>query len=844
MRGCVALFAIGIAALIPVKAAEVYSGVTHHFTIPPQDEEVLLTDLTFTVIPGSKNLTIEVETDDFSDDVDLFVRFGLPPAEQGGTILADYSSTTAGSGDEEIKATANSNPPLQTGIYHIGLLVKTLDTEIAGTILATTEKGGTVQTFIVSTFENLDDEGWTRNFPASDLPGSTSGDFGGISFVDPAGFIRYVDTNGPSRDFAVAPAKFLGDLSQFTDARFEFDYRHSSGFGPFFKVSMILIGADSAYTWVGTVPPNNEWTHFRVELIDSEWSRTAGSATFTEVLQDTQRIELSMDQSPQGETNDLDNFALIGGPPSGPTGAPDGPRSSTFEFGLDGWTRNYPPVAIPGATIGSIDSGIVLGNPGKDSMGFLKFVDSGQRSDDYAVAPRKFLGNLSTLDRPWFEFDYRHIEGAFSKDRVNLRLVGLETVYTWASARARSTWQHFRVPLNKDNWVRFVGEAAFNQVLANLQRVEVSMDLADGPEVNGLDNFHLRTEYVSPSGRALFIVPDRIVASGSLGGAPIEPLIVEVTGTATTVDWRASVRPESVTWLYLNLATGTTPSALELNFDPAGLGAGVYEAEVLIREAEFGVPRVAIPVTLVLDDSLIRPRISQGGVVHSVEAGLPLSPGVLATVFGDNFAPAEQEVGFVPGTTSLLREALGVKVLINFKNGGLIEQAPLLYVGPKQVNFQMPFAVAGRPSVEVVVMSNDRISERTEVLITPAGPGLFVFDGNRAAVVNQDGALNMPAAPADRGSVILAFLTGAGEVEPAIASGSAAPAEPLSFPTADVRATIGGVEVKVLSLVMAPGFVGLVQANIEIAEGLAPGDHELVITVGGWVSNGAVISVR
>ena len=45
-----------------------------------------------------------------------------------------------------------------------------------------------------------------------------------------------------------------------------------------------------------------------------------------------------------------------------------------------------------------IDSGIVLGNPGKDSMGFLKFVDSGERSDDYVVAPRKFLGIwLSTL---------------------------------------------------------------------------------------------------------------------------------------------------------------------------------------------------------------------------------------------------------------------------------------------------------------------------------------------------------------------------------------------------------------------------------------------------------------
>ena len=844
MRPLAAVLAIGIIALVPVKAAEVYSGVTHHFTIPPQDEEALLAELTFTVVPGSKNLTIEVETDNSADDVDLFVRFGLPPAEQGGVIFADYSSTTGGSGNEEIKATPNSNPPLQTGIYHIGLLVKTLDTEITGTILATTETGGTLQTFIVSTFENLDEEGWTRNFPASDLPGATSGDFGGTFFVDPAGFIRYIDTDGPSRDFAVAPTKFLGDLSQFSSARFEFDYRHSSDFGPFFKLSMILIGRDSAYIWVGAVPPNNEWAHFTVELSEAAWTRTAGIAAFGEVLQDTRRIELSMDQSPQGEMNDLDNFALIGGPPSGPSGAPDGPRSSTFEFGLDGWTRNYPPVAIPGASIGSVDSGIVLGDPGKDSMRFLKFVDSGDRSDDYAVAPPKFRGDLSELDRPWFEFDYRHIEGAFSKDRVNLRLVGLGTVYTWASARARPAWQHFRVPLNEDNWVRFVGESEFNQVLANLQRIEVSMDLSDGPEVNGLDNFYLRTEYVSPSGRALFIAPDRIVASGSLGGALIEPRVLEITGTATAVNWTASVRPESVKWLYLNVATGTTPSQLELMFDPFGLSAGVYEAEVLIREAEFGVPRQTVPVTLVLDDSLIRPRINSGGVVHSVEAGLPLSPGVLATVFGDNFAPAEQEIGFIPGTTNLLREALGVKVLIKLKNGGLIEQAPLLYVGPNQVNFQMPFAVAGRSSVDVVVMSGDLTSERAGALITPAGPGLFVFNGNRAAVVNPDGALNVPAAPADRGSVILAFLTGAGEVEPAIASGAAAPTEPLSFSTADVRATIGGVEAKVLSLVMAPGFVGLAQANIEIPEGLPPGDHELVITVGGWVSNGAVISVR
>ena len=193
----VAILAIGIIALVPLKAAEVYSGVTHHFTIPAQDEQTLLTELTFAVVPGSKNLTIEVETDNPADDVDLFVRFGLAPAEQGGAILADYSSATAGSGNEEVKATAGSNPPLQTGIYHMDCWQDPRHRDYRNHPRDNRDRGNSPNLYRLHLREPR------RRRLDAQLSGVRSSRrnqrrFRRLFFADPGGFIRYVDTNGPS----------------------------------------------------------------------------------------------------------------------------------------------------------------------------------------------------------------------------------------------------------------------------------------------------------------------------------------------------------------------------------------------------------------------------------------------------------------------------------------------------------------------------------------------------------------------------------------------------------------------------------------------------------------------
>jgi uncharacterized protein (TIGR03437 family) len=129
-------------------------------------------------------------------------------------------------------------------------------------------------------------------------------------------------------------------------------------------------------------------------------------------------------------------------------------------------------------------------------------------------------------------------------------------------------------------------------------------------------------------------------------------------------------------------------------------------------------------------------------------------------------------------------------------------------------------------------------------VLAEAGPGLFVLMDGRAAVLNQDFSPNTPAQPAARGSIVMAFLTGVGPLDPAIESGAAAPADPLSFAALESSATLGGAAARVVAVAMVPGYVGLAQANIEIPAGLQPGEYELRVQVGDQVSNGAVVSVK
>ena len=214
-----------------------------------------------------------------------------------------------------------------------------------------------------------------------------------------------------------------------------------------------------------------------------------------------------------------------------------------------------------------------------------------------------------------------------------------------------------------------------------------------------------------------------------------------------------------------------------------------------------------------------------------------ISPGALASIFGSGFGNttflADDGFNWPTSTTN----SVSVKV-----NG---VAAPLYYVSPGQINFQVPWGTPTTGTVNVAVLVNGGSSNTASVAVGTAAPGLF--NGSGAAIVQNtpDYSLNGTSNPAPVGSTIVAYLTGTGPVSPAAKDGSPAPTDgTLSNATSVVTAKIGGADATVSFTGLTPGFIGLAQMNIVVPSRLRPEFIRLTVTIDGQTSNSATIAVK
>jgi uncharacterized protein (TIGR03437 family) len=218
-------------------------------------------------------------------------------------------------------------------------------------------------------------------------------------------------------------------------------------------------------------------------------------------------------------------------------------------------------------------------------------------------------------------------------------------------------------------------------------------------------------------------------------------------------------------------------------------------------------------------------------VTDSAGYGPRVAPGSLATLFGTGLASATASASGFPLPTSLSGTSVSF-------GGALV---PLLYVSAGQINFQVPSS-AKAGEVNVIVNGPGGASAAYAVTVTAEAPAIYQYGTNRAVAQNSDGSLNSSSNPAAAGSVITVYLTGQGALNNAVTDGTATPLSPLSTASATATATIGPLNAPVQFLGLTPDFAGLAQANIQ-APALAPGDYPLVLTVGGYVSASAIVSV-
>ncbi len=218
-----------------------------------------------------------------------------------------------------------------------------------------------------------------------------------------------------------------------------------------------------------------------------------------------------------------------------------------------------------------------------------------------------------------------------------------------------------------------------------------------------------------------------------------------------------------------------------------------------------------------------------------------LAPGAIGSIFGQGFASGNFSTS--PGQPLPLTLG-GIEVKVN----GI--GAPLFFVSPGQVNFQMPrsipatttsfFGTVQSSSATVEIFLNGQLIRAGAAQLAPALVGQFTATQNGSGAAAALDAINFTPAPFNakqsngQPSFIALFVTGLG-AEVTDNDGDV---------KANVQVTINGNPVTVSYAGRAPGFVGLNQINFQLPTTISAGTYNIVVSRNGFVSNTATIAIQ
>jgi len=295
-----------------------------------------------------------------------------------------------------------------------------------------------------------------------------------------------------------------------------------------------------------------------------------------------------------------------------------------------------------------------------------------------------------------------------------------------------------------------------------------------------------------------------------------------------------------------SVSAGALPTGLTLHATTGALtgtptSAGMVNFTVRVTDANGCMGERAF--TLVIAVNAVT---SVSAASFTANGGLAVES--IAAAFGSNMATSTEMASTLPLPTELA----GVKLKV--KDGAGTERlAPLFFVSPAQINYQIPpgatLGLAG-----VTVTNGADVTAAGAVEIATVSPGLFSADASGQGVANAvalrlkaNGALSYEpvaqydaaqnrfvAVPIDLGPAtdqLFLALYGTG----------------LKFRSAlsAVNCSIGGVNNEVIYAGEVPGFVGLDQINARLSRTLAGrGEVDVVISVDGKTSNTVRIAIR
>lgn len=154
--------------------------------------------------------------------------------------------------------------------------------------------------------------------------------------------------------------------------------------------------------------------------------------------------------------------------------------------------------------------------------------------------------------------------------------------------------------------------------------------------------------------------------------------------------------------------------------------------------------------------------------------------------------------------------------------------APISYASPTQINFQVPYAIAGRTQVTLEFRVGGALRYRSTLKVVGAAPAFFEIPGG-------DGLVSATASHA--GDIVTLSATGEGLLREL---------DGLNVPYLGCSVQIGGVEAELLYVGTALGSPGPIQINLRIPQGIRlRGQVPIVLRIGAYTNPKAqVIAVE
>jgi uncharacterized protein (TIGR03437 family) len=343
-------------------------------------------------------------------------------------------------------------------------------------------------------------------------------------------------------------------------------------------------------------------------------------------------------------------------------------------------------------------------------------------------------------------------------------------------------------------------------------------------------------QLAAPAPPAISAAPSSLQLAYTIGGAaPASQSIQIVNGGGGTLAWSAS---SNAAWLTVTPASGTAPSTLSVSVNPANLSAGSYSATVQITAPGASGSPASVGVTLVVQ-ALTTPFTVALSTAGQVE---PFAAQAIVSAYGTNLA-----IGTASATTLPLPVSLADTTSTVTDSAGTARLAPLFYVSPLQVNFEIPAGTA-TGSASVSIRNQNGTTQTATVQIGNVSPGLFQL--NTSGLV---AALVLPVISGTQQPLQPVYRIVSGSVVPLpISLGPSTEQVYLEMYGTGIRnansvtATVGEVGIPVLFAGPAPGFAGEDQVNIgPLPRSLAgAGTLNIVLTADGQAANTVSVTIQ